>query len=167
MVWNLCNNVSVFALYNVSMKKVFLSTPVADKIDENGNVLPEYRLFIEAILDGLRKADIEVKAAVEYDGWRLDFDIPPEIAIKKDLEKVDASDELIALVNDKPSAGVQFEIGYAIAKSKRVILAHPTDQKLAYFNQGAVGNGMITLVSYEDTKALVAQLIVAVNAPEQ
>lgn len=149
------------------MKKVFLSTSITDKIDEHGNVLPEYRLFIESILDGLRKSDLEVSAAIENDGWRQDFDVPPEISIKKVIEDIETADVLIALVNDRPSAGVQFELGYAIAKDKRAILAHPTDQKLAYFNQGAIGNGMITLVSYEDTKTLVSQLVVAVNAPEQ
>lgn len=149
------------------MKKVFLSTSIADKIDDNGNVLAEYRMFIESILDGLRKAGLEVHAAIENDGWRLDMETPPEINIQKDVDEVNAAGVLIALVNDRPSVGVQFEIGYAVAKEKRVILAHPTNLKLAYFNQGAVGAGMITLVSYEDTKNLVSQLVVAVNAPPQ
>lgn len=149
------------------MKKVFLSTAISDKIDDQGNIIPEFRDFIEKLLDGMRKADLDVNAAVEYDEWKLDRKAPPELGIQKDIFALDSADVVIALVNDRPSAGVQFEIGYAVAKGKHVILARPTDKQLAYFNQGVIGSGMVTLVSYDDTETLVSQLIVAINGPAQ
>lgn len=62
---------------------------------------------------------------------------------------------------------MQFEIGYAVAKDKQIILARHNDEQLAYFNQGVVSSGLMTLVTYEDTLALVNQLVVAINAPDE
>lgn len=149
------------------MKKVFLSTSFSGKVEVSGEVLPEFRAFIEAILDALREEDLEVFAAVEDEGWMIANDVPAEIGVQKDLAEIDAADVVVALVHDKPSAGVQFEIGYAVAKGKQVILARHEHEQLAYFNQGVVSSGLMTLVTYNGDGSLVSQLVVAINAPTE
>lgn len=147
------------------MKKVFLATSFSGQVDiRSGAVLPAFRQFIEHLLVELRKRELEVFAAIEYEGWMIVNDVPPEIGVQKDLTEVEGADVVIALVHDKPSAGLQFEIGYAVAKGKQVVLAQDASEQLAYFNQGAVSGGLVTLVTYSDTSELVNQLIIATNA---
>ena len=150
------------------MKQIFLSTSFSGKVDEQtGWIVPEFRAFIEEILVGIRKHEMaDAFCAVEHEGWMIANDVPPETGVKQDLEKLDASEALVALVHDKPSVGVQFEIGYAVAQGKQVILAHHADDDLAYFNQGLVSGGYITAVSYDDVESLVQQLTVALHAPD-
>jgi nucleoside 2-deoxyribosyltransferase len=147
------------------MKKVFLSTSFSGQVDEYGAILPEFRKSIESLLEGLRKSELEVFAAVEHDGWMIAANVPPEIGVQKDLEELDTAEVLLALMDDKPSAGVQFELGYAVAKGKRVVLARHSAGQLVYFNQGVVSAGMMTLVEYDDIAGLVRQLPIAINAP--
>jgi nucleoside 2-deoxyribosyltransferase len=150
------------------MKKVFLSTSFSGKVDyASGEVLPEFRKEIEAILEALRKTpDIEVFCAVEDEGWNIN-QTPPEVGVKFDLERVDDADVLLALVEETISAGVQFELGYAVAKGKQVVLASAISAKVAYFNQGVVSNGMMTLVTYDNVATLIKQLDVALHAPKE
>ncbi len=103
--------------------KIFLATSFSGKVDyETKEVLPEFKTFVEQVLACLRKqSGIEVFCAVEQEGWII-TDTPPAITVQDDLEQVDKADVLLALVDEEPSAGVQFEIGYATAKGKRVIL---------------------------------------------
>jgi len=48
-----------------------------------------------------------------------------------------------------------------------VILACAAGEELAYFNKGAAGAGLVTVVSYDDVASLVNQLVIAINAPEE
>ncbi|HJQ08863.1 MAG TPA: nucleoside 2-deoxyribosyltransferase [Candidatus Saccharimonadales bacterium] len=148
------------------MKKVFLSTSFSGQVDAaTGRVLPEFRVGVEKVLGALRK-EVEVFCAIEQEGWLLANDVPPEVGVQEDLAQIDASDVLLALVEEKPSAGVQFELGYAVAKGKRVILAARHGSELAYFNKGVVSAGLVTLVLYDDAASLVKHFIVALHAPE-
>jgi nucleoside 2-deoxyribosyltransferase len=148
------------------MKKVFLSTSFSGKVDAaSGAVQPMFRTFIEQILAVLRQQDLEVFCAVEDEGWLISATVPPEVGVQKDLEVLDGTDVLLALVDTQPSAGVQFELGYAVAKGKQVILACHRSDKLAYFNQGAVSAGHIMLINFDNPTELVKQLTVALHAP--
>jgi nucleoside 2-deoxyribosyltransferase len=150
------------------MKKVFLGTSFSGQVDTHGSILPEFRRSIEQLLEGLRKNELEIFAAVEHEDFMIRADVPPEIGVKKDLDEIDAADVVVALIDDKPSAGLQFELGYAIAKGKQVVLAqHAANHQLAYFNQGAISAGLLTLVEYDTIDALIQQLTVAINAPTQ
>ena len=149
------------------MKKIFLATSFSGQVDaQSGKVLPELRAFIEALLVALRKDDMaEVFCAAEYEDWMIAGDAPPEVGVQKDLQEIDAADVVVALMHAQLSAGVQFELGYAVAKSKHVILVHHAGQKLTYFNQGAVSSGLITQLAYDNLESLIAQLTIAVHAP--
>ncbi|HEX7963834.1 MAG TPA: nucleoside 2-deoxyribosyltransferase [Candidatus Saccharimonadales bacterium] len=148
------------------MKHLFLSTSFSGQVDaQTGQVLPEFRKSIQAILKSLREQpDVEVFCAMEHEGWKTSDELADK-GVRHDIEQVDAADVLVALMHDGISAGLQFELGYAIAKGKRVILAMRHDWKLPYFNQGLVSGGYVTLVTYDTPANLATQLPIAVNAP--
>lgn len=150
------------------MHKVFLGTAFSSgKINEvTGEVLPEFRMLIERLLATLRELDdVEVFCAVEDENWILSKD-PPEIGVAKDIGELDNADIFLAFVEKYPSAGVQFEIGYALAKGKRVLLVARSEEELTYFNKGIIGAGLVTLITYEKNPAVVKdQLAVAISAP--
>lgn len=54
------------------------------------------------------------------------------------LGEIDAADGLLAFVTDRVSAGVQTEIGMAIAKGKQVVIAHIGEHAIGYFNQAII-----------------------------
>lgn len=149
------------------VKTVFLATSFTHKVDPAGMVLPEFRGEIEALLKGIREhAGANVFCAVEDEGWNIK-NTPAEIAVKHDLDKLDQSDIMLAVMDHKISAGVQFEIGYCVGKGKPVILAVQQGTDLAYYNRGAVGAGWVTLITYADIEALIPQVTLALNAPRE
>jgi len=155
----------IVACYDTGMK-VFLVCSFADQIDiASGRVVLKYRSFTQYLLDGLREAGFEVACALEDRDWQLAKD-PPEVGLAEDIESIDARDVVVAVSDDKPAAGVQFELGYAAAKNKRVILARSSKDALSLFNQGTVGAGLVTHLSYDNVAKLLDQLVVALNAPE-
>jgi nucleoside 2-deoxyribosyltransferase len=149
------------------MKRVFLSTSFSSQVSyDTGEVLPAFRTALEGVLKALRQQpDMEVFCAIEDEGWKITT-TPSDKGVAKDISEVEHADVLVALMEDKPSAGVQFEIGYAVAKGKQVVLAAKAGEQLAYFNQGLVGAGLVTYVAYDDAASLATQLPIAVNAPE-
>jgi nucleoside 2-deoxyribosyltransferase len=149
------------------MKNVFLATSFSHKVNAEGEVEAAFRAEIEALLQGIRKeAGVKVFCAIEDEKWQL-FNTLPEVAVQNDLKVLEAADVLVALLDQKISAGVQFEIGYAVAKGKQVILAIQLGTPIAYYNQGAAGAGWVTLITYADLEALIPQLTLAINAPQE
>jgi hypothetical protein len=148
------------------MKRVFLSTSFSGQVHaDTGEALPEFRASIEAVLQVLREQpDTAVFCAIEDEGWKLTV-TPPDVGVHKDIQELAESDLLLALVQDQISAGVQFEIGYAVGKGIPVILAATASHALAYFNEGLVGAGYVTLITYEAPTDLVARLSDLLIAP--
>ena len=141
------------------MKKLFVATSFSGQVDYvTGHVKSEFRKSIEAILESLRViGGFTVFCAIEHEGWVISND-PPEVGVAKDLEEIDASDGVLAILHDAPSAGVQYEMGYANGQNKQVFAATPAEEKLAYFNQGLVNLGNIIHISYENHELLAEQL---------
>lgn len=139
-------------------KKLFIATSFSSKVDDSGNVLSEFRAEIEAILKELRKSkNAEVFCAIEAEGWKIS-DMLAEVGVHKDLQEINLSDVVLIILSDKPSWGVQFEMGYAVAKGKAVFIAAPPTIKLSYFNQGLVDLNQITYITYENPQSLIARL---------
>lgn len=161
-------SLAVFLGYAGSMKNVFLSTSFAHVIDANtGRVLPEFRAKIEAILHSLRtEAKVKVFCDMEDEKWRMPGGLP-ERGITKDINTLKNADVLLALVSELPSVGVEFEMGYMVAKGKPVLLAMHANAQLAHFNQGLVSAGLVTLLTYDDASSLARQLAIAVHAPAE
>jgi nucleoside 2-deoxyribosyltransferase len=121
--------------------KIFLAASYSSKVDySTGGVYPEYRAWLEAIITKLESYGHEVFCAMREDKWRIN-DIDPAQTLKLDETEISKADGLLAIVSNTPSAGVQMEIGMAIAQKKRVVIAHKKIDQLAYFNQAVVSLG--------------------------
>jgi len=142
------------------MKRLFLATSFSGHVNyETGEVNPDYRQEVEAVINALRTDGFTVFCAVEHEKWIIAKDILPEVGVKKDLAEIDESDVVIALLPvGLISAGLQYEVGYADAKGKKVILATELGSELAFFNQGAANIGRVAHVEYESPENLVAKI---------
>lgn len=139
--------------------KLVLATSFSSKVDhDSGHVLPEFRREIEEILTALRKnGGIDIYCAIEAEDWIISQE-PPEVGVEKDLQEVDKADVILSLVHDKPSWGTQYEMGYAEAKDKQVIIATPKGFSLPYFYKGLVNLGRVKHIAYEDAAGLTQQV---------
>lgn len=134
-------------VYSENMK-LFLSTTFSNKVNQDTmEVEPAFRQEIEQILSILRAAGHKVFAAVEDEGWRLG-DATPVEATRYDIEHIDEADAVIALLHDKPSAGVQWEIGYADALGKRVYVIFEEGTDIGYWNRALEELGRIMRLPY-------------------
>jgi nucleoside 2-deoxyribosyltransferase len=118
--------------------KLFIAASYSSKVDySTGNVHPEYRIWLEDILTKLENYGHEVFCALRADNWRIN-DLDPAQAFKLDEAEISKAEGMFALVSNTPSAGVQMEIGMAIAQKKKVVIAHDKIDQLAYFNQAVI-----------------------------
>ena len=150
------------------MKNVFLATSFSHKVNPAGEVEAAFQAEVEVLLQGMRKeAGVKVFCAAEDENWHIFNTALPEVAVQNDLKVLDAADVLVVLLDQKISAGVQFEMGYAVAKGKQVVLAVQQGVEIAAYNQGAIGAGWMTLITYANVEALIPQLTLAINAPQE
>lgn len=117
---------------------IFVAASYSAYVDyETGEVSPEYKEWLEDNLTTVEGFGHEIFCALRADDYRIN-DADPAEAFRLDIEHIEAADALIAFVDTKVSAGVQTEIGYALALGKKVVLAHPPDIELSWFNQAIV-----------------------------
>jgi len=143
--------------------KIFVATSYSSEVDySTGRVNPESREFLEtqlAILEeGLGHTAFN---ALRYDNWQINDD--SAAAYLLDRQELDNSDALIALMGGgtEVSAGVQTEIGLAVALGKLVLLAYPPDAKRGYFNLGMAKTGAVTEIALPlDPDELKEKLVV-------
>lgn len=121
--------------------KIFVATSYSSQVNyETGEVFPEYRAWLEDNLERLERLGHTVFCALKADGYKIN-DADPAEAFRLDEAEIDAADGMLAFVTDEVSAGVQTEIGMAIAKKKQVVIAHSAEHPLTYFNQAIVLTG--------------------------
>ncbi len=124
--------------------RLFVAAPYSKQVNyETGEVFPEYKAWLEEILTSLESYGHEVFSALRADNYKIN-DLDPASAFRLDEGEIDTSDAFIAFVNDTISAGIQTEIGMAITKGKRVVIAHLPEHKLEYFNQAIILAGQAT-----------------------
>lgn len=143
------------------MNRLFLATSFSGHINyETGEVNTDYREKVELVIEALRNAGgFTVFCAIEHENWIIASDIPPEIGVEKDLAEIDESDIVLGLLpTGLISAGLQYEVGYADAKGKQVVLAIESGSELTYFNQGAANLGRVAHIEYESPENLVANM---------
>ena len=99
--------------------KYFLSVPFSSRVDENGVVDAAYRADIEQLIGGLRQKGHEVFCALEHMHWSTSELAVPEDEFRKDLAEIDSCHQMLILLEERVSAGVQLENGYAFAKGKQ------------------------------------------------
>ena len=94
--------------------------PFSSRVTSDGSVELAYRGDIERLITGLKQKGHTIFCALEYTGWKMGGSTAPEDELRHDFEQIDASDTLIALLEEKVSAGIQLECGYAHAKNKKI-----------------------------------------------
>lgn len=118
--------------------KIFVAASYSSQVNyETGEVLPEYKEWLEGHLERIEKFGHAVFCALRADEYKINDGDPAE-AFSLDEREIDGADALLAFVTDKVSAGVQTEIGMAIAKGKHVVIAHLGEHALGYFNQAII-----------------------------
>lgn len=118
--------------------RIFVAASYSSKVNyETGEVFPEYKEWLESNLDQLEKFGHAVFCALRADEYKIN-DANPAEAFSLDEAEIEKADAMLALVTDKVSAGVQTEIGMAIAQKKPVVIAHLAEHGLAYFNQAII-----------------------------
>ena len=98
--------------------KLFLSLPIANCADSNGELSPDYRKNIETLMAGLRVSGHDVFCILESLCWKVNSTRSPGELFGAGLDGLDASDKMIVLLDSPVSSGVQIELGYAYAKGK-------------------------------------------------
>ncbi len=122
--------------------RIFVAASYSANVNyDTGEVLADYRDWLERLLARIESSGHTVICALREDNYHIN-DADPAGAFKLDTESIKQSDALLALLTDSISAGVQTEIGYALALGKRVLLAHKPEVKLAYINGAMVRAGI-------------------------
>lgn len=126
--------------------KVFVAASYSSRVNyQTGEVMPDYKVWLEENLTTIEKMGHTVFCALRADNYRINS-MDPAAAFKLDTEQIKAADVLLAFVEEDISAGVQTEVGYALALNKQVVLAHDPSTKLNWFNQAIVLAGKATEV---------------------
>lgn len=122
--------------------KIFVAASYSSQVNYNtGEVLADYRTRLEETLATLEAAGHSVFCALREDQYKINS-ADSAAAFRLDKQQIEEADCLLALLTDKPSAGVQTEIGVAVALNKRVLLAHLPEHSLSYFNSAMVRAGV-------------------------
>ena len=91
--------------------KIFVAASYSSKVNyDTGEVFKEYEEWLESQLTAIEDQGHAVFCALHEDGYKIN-DTDPASAYSLDVENIQNSDLMLALVSEKPSAGVQTEIG--------------------------------------------------------
>ncbi len=122
-------------------KEIFVAASYSSQVDYGtGEVFPEYKGWLEDILDNLETHGHKVFCALRADQYKIN-NADPATAYMLDKKHIKQADALLALLDIKISSGVQTEIGLAIGLGKQVILAHKPEDELTWFNKALVRSG--------------------------
>ncbi len=102
--------------------KYFLSLPFSSKVDDTGAVFEDYRKEITKLTEAIKSAGHTYFLALEYANWTMGGgpDKDPAAELQHEFDQIDSSDCVIVLLEDRISAGVQLENGYAYARGKKL-----------------------------------------------
>lgn len=125
-------------------KGIFLSAPFTQLLTEKG-LPPKMRERLNALINHLEAEGWAVGNAHKREGWGRELDSPYS-ALTADLEGIDAAGTVVAILGSPPSPGVQLEIGFALARHKRLILIADYLDPMPYLIRGAVEQDSVVLI---------------------
>ncbi len=140
------------------MKRIYLASSFSTRVDGDGNVHPHYRQHMERIIEAMESAGYEIFCAIKYEGWKISTSRTPSESVAKDLDQIDKSDIVLAVLHEDASRGVQYEMGYAAGLGKDVVAATEPGDKIAYFNEGLIKGGKIKHIVYSGADELISGL---------
>lgn len=139
--------------------KIFLATPIAGFESETQMV--EYKNSLSPFFDSIRKAHI-LYAEIENINQVSDYD-SPSYSVQHDFGLIDEFDVFILHYPKKMATSALIELGYAIAKQKRVIIIVDKQDTLPYLGQGleaACDN--VSIILFENLNMKCAQKILSI-----
>lgn len=125
-------------------KGIFLSAPFTQLLTDRG-LPPQMRQRLGALIDHLEAQGWSVGNAHKREGWGHNLDSPYS-ALTADLEGIDAAGIMVAILGSPPSPGVQLEIGFAIARHKKLILIADQAERMPYLIRGLVEQDSVLLI---------------------
>lgn len=141
--------------------KIFIAASYASKVNyETGEVLPEYKVWLENIIGIIEELGHTVFCALRADQYKINNASPAE-AFSLDMKHIRESDCVLALVGNKASTGVQTEIGVAVALGKMLLIAHTSEDKLAYFNAAMIKAGVAQEIELPFNKNKLKKVLVS------
>ena len=113
----------------------FLSIPISSYPD--GEDLEKFKEAVLCLLRRLRSSNNKPKiyCALEHIPLTGDFNDPTHGA-KRDLAELDSARVMIIIYPKKTPTSALIELGYAIAKKKKVMCITPSREILPYMSQG-------------------------------
>ena len=124
--------------------KIFVAASYSSNVNyDTGEVFPEYKEWLEGTLTTIERLGHTVFCALRADDYKIN-DADPVAAFFLDKEHMDECDAMLAFVTEKISAGVQTEVGYMIAKEKKVVLAREPEDAFVYFNDAMNRAGVVS-----------------------
>ena len=144
--------------------KIFIAASYSTEVDyASGQVFDDYREWLENILETIEHSGHNAFCALREDNYQINKG-DPAAAYHLDVDNIKDSDAVLALLDNNVSAGVQTEIGIALALGKRVVLAHKPEDALSYFNAAMIYAGVVQELDLPlDAKKLLA----AIEKPSQ
>jgi hypothetical protein len=125
-------------------QSAFLSAPLTQLLGEEGLPL-EFRKRLTTVINHLEAIGWSVGNAHKRENWGMELDSPFK-ALRADLEGVEEADVLIAMVGSPPSPGVQFELGFALAKGKKILLIDDAAGEMPYLMDGLMDHESTVLL---------------------
>lgn len=131
-------------------KTIFFSAPFSQLLTENG--LPfEIRERLDAVIDHLEADGWSVDNAHKREQWGTRLD-SPYTAVTADLEGIEDAGIVVAILGSPASPGVQLEIGFALARNKKLVLIADSDDPMPYLIRGVVERESVVLVRQSDSR---------------
>lgn len=129
-------------------KTVFLSAPFTQLLTGDG-LPPVIRERLDAIIDHLEAEKWFVGNAHKREEWgrRLDS---PYTAVNADLKEIDGAGVMVAILGSPPSPGVQLEIGFALARHKKLVVIADVDDPMPYLIRGVIERESVVLIRQPD-----------------
>lgn len=125
---------------------IFLSAPFTQLIDaETSELSKDARAGLEAIIDHLEARGWTVANAHRRERWGAVLD-SPLTALTADLAGIGEASALVAILGAPPSPGVQLEVGFALARGKKIVLIVDDDDPVPYLIRGVMESPSILVV---------------------
>jgi len=126
---------------------IFLSTSFSCKVNDQGEVLPDYKALVQERLQQLRAQGHTVFCVIEHRNWEILKSASKGDEVGFDVKKIRESDTIVAICGQEISAGLQWECGYMTGLGRPVYVWPENGQvTLSYWNQGLIDIGAMILI---------------------
>jgi nucleoside 2-deoxyribosyltransferase len=115
--------------------KVFLAAPLTQTLGPDGRVDPGFRADLSRLHELLQRLGYDVFSAHVREKWGEALDTPSG-ALAIDLAQLQSCDVIVALLGTPLSPGVQFELGYAVAYKKPLLIIASAEGDVPYLIRG-------------------------------